>query len=118
MDDAAAMQRRKPGRSNLEVADIGFGCVPDADRVEISDRKHETHSPAERDHVSFIEERLHPFLRDSPLEFGEGIFVGREEFVPNCGRGGGIDHLERPLGFVLKADDGNFDRNAVPLHGP
>jgi hypothetical protein len=22
------------------------------------------------------------------------------------------------LGFVLKADDGNFDRNAIPLHGP
>ena len=35
----------------------------------------EAHSPAERDHVSPIEERLHPFLRDSPLEFGVGIFT-------------------------------------------
>ena len=75
MDDAAAMQKRKPGRSNIEVADIGFGCVPDADHVEISDRKHEAHSATEGDHVSPIEERLHPFLRDSPLEFGVGIFV-------------------------------------------
>ena len=56
----------------------------------------------QRDHVSFVEERSHPFLGDSPLKFGVGIFVGRKEFVPNYGRGGGIDHLERPLGFVLK----------------
>ena len=69
-------------------------------------------SAAERDHVSSVEERLHPFVGDSPLEFGVGIFVARKEFVPNYGRGGGIDDLERPLGFVLKADDGNFDRNA------
>ena len=47
----------------------------------------EAHSPTERDHVSFIEERPHPFLRDSPLEFGVGIFVARKEFVPNYGRG-------------------------------
>ena len=42
-----------------------------------------------RDHVFFVEERSHPFLRDSPLKYG---------------REGGIDHLERQLGFVLKAN--------------
>ncbi len=73
------MQKRKAGKSNLEVADSGFGCVPDADRVEISDRKREAHSPAEGNHASFIEKRPHPFLRDSPLEFGVGIFVGAGE---------------------------------------
>ena len=63
-------------------------------------------SATERGHVSVVEERPHPFVGDSPLEFGVGIFVGREEFVPNYGRGGGIDHFKRPFGFVLKADDG------------
>jgi hypothetical protein len=53
----------------------------------------------------------------SPLKFREGFFVARKEVVADNRRGGGIDHLERPLGFVLKADDGNFDRYAVPLPG-
>ena len=78
----------------------------------------EAHSPAERDHVSFVEERLHPFVSDCPLEFGVGIFVACNEFVPNYGRGGGIDHLERPFGFVLKPDDRDRYRDAVLLHGP
>ena len=39
-----------------------------------------------RDHVFFVEERSHTFLRDSPLKFGEGFVVARKVFVPHLGR--------------------------------
>jgi hypothetical protein len=34
---AELIAEAQTGKEHLEVADIGFGCVPDADRVEISD---------------------------------------------------------------------------------
>src|SRR5271167_1081748 len=48
-------------------------------------------SATEGDHVSFVEERPHPFLSHGPLEFGVGIFAGCKEFVPNNGRTRAID---------------------------
>ncbi len=35
-------------------------------------------SATEKDHVFFVEERPHPFLRHSPLKFGEGFVVARK----------------------------------------
>ena len=75
-------------------------------------------SAAQWDHVSFVEERSHPFLSDGPLEFGEGFVVARKQVVPDNGRAGGIDHLERPLGFVLKPDDRDLYSDPVLLHDP
>jgi hypothetical protein len=75
-------------------------------------------SAAQWDHVSFVEERSHPFLSDGPLEFGEGFVVARKQVVPDNGRAGGIDHLERPLGFVLKPNDRDLYSDAVLLHDP
>ena len=70
-------------------------------------------SAAQWDHVSFVEERSHPFLSDGPLKFGEGFVVVRKQVVPDNGRAGGIDHLERLLGFVLEPDDRDLYSDAV-----
>jgi hypothetical protein len=61
-------------------------------------------SAAERDHFSSVGKCPHPLLGHGPLKLGVGGFVGRKKLVPNDGRVGGVDQLQRPPHFALKPD--------------
>ena len=91
-EDEGASLRPKPSDSaHYDKRTIGFRLLAGA----VSDG---------RDRVFFVEELTHSFLRDSPLKFGEGFVVARKVFVPHLGREGGVDCLERPLGFALEVE--------------